>query len=781
MKLAKKIGMILLGLTVAAAAVATVWLVLAPATPAVVLESESPVVAFSAGVEDLGSSLEEQETLLTALPQQVLADGGDTLYFTVNGSDGVCYKDKNFGADSRLQHEILFGLATRTTDALKILSESCARQGVKLIAVLDIDALSGKAGDMALSEDAFTTQLQASVRTLSGKYALSAVVLAFTQPVTDSSANRAALSGVALQSKVPLGLELPASSTLLSTSETGSALTVARVETEKDAQSVSAFAASAVPVLWKSADPLNFSEAAYYAAAQALPMENFIWGKASAQSDSLSALQAGVSSAALDSLSQLSLKEIPTTLAVSYPAEGDVLYSGAVYVMGTSDPAQPVTVNGSAATQAAGGTFGILVSLEKGENTILVTQGSTTKEVHVTRATSSGGSSPVRDATSALPYGTRVRITPWLCSVLSDPDNEDAIKETAKQGGVAVVNRCVTTVRSGKYTYAYELTSGGWVLAYNCEAVGENLGPWDLERFPVQKQEKDETITLVTGASALAYDNWDEENGVLTVTLANTQNPDGDETISLDSRFCPQVQVVAVDGGVKLTFSTKGEDLLWGYDVTYDEAGNTVLYLKGAPQLDLGSAQPLRGAVIVLDAGHGQDDNGAQGIAGSLGGPAEKDVNLAVALATRARLEQLGATVVMTREDDTFLTLEERSRLAEELHPDLFLAIHHNSVDLVVDATKTTGASAYYFTLQGKLLADSLLGPISSAANRENDGSVWNYFYVNRMTYTPSVLFEYGFMVNPTEYEACCDKTVVLREGLATAEGILAYFKTRLS
>jgi N-acetylmuramoyl-L-alanine amidase len=190
--------------------------------------------------------------------------------------------------------------------------------------------------------------------------------------------------------------------------------------------------------------------------------------------------------------------------------------------------------------------------------------------------------------------------------------------------------------------------------------------------------------------------------------------------------------------------------------------------------------QPLKGATVLLDAGHGAEDLGAAGIAGLLGGPSEKDLNLALALAIRTRLQQLGAEVVMVREDDSFLSLEERSRLAHAVHPDVYLAVHHNSMGLTADVSTVSGASGYYFTLPGKQLADCILPRAAAAGRRENDGSNWSYFYVTRMTYTPAVLLEYGFLVNPAEYEACADPVTVRREGDATAHGILEFFRTRL-
>jgi N-acetylmuramoyl-L-alanine amidase len=79
---------------------------------------------------------------------------------------------------------------------------------------------------------------------------------------------------------------------------------------------------------------------------------------------------------------------------------------------------------------------------------------------------------------------------------------------------------------------------------------------------------------------------------------------------------------------------------------------------------------------VVIDAGHGGHDAGTHGPSGLL----EKEVVLDVALKLGALLqERLGTEVVYTRSDDTYIPLEERTRIANERKADLFLSIHANS------------------------------------------------------------------------------------------------------
>jgi N-acetylmuramoyl-L-alanine amidase len=91
--------------------------------------------------------------------------------------------------------------------------------------------------------------------------------------------------------------------------------------------------------------------------------------------------------------------------------------------------------------------------------------------------------------------------------------------------------------------------------------------------------------------------------------------------------------------------------------------------------------------VIVIDAGHGGHDPGAQG-AEAL----EKDINLAAAQALKARLERSGRyKVVMTRDEDVYVPLDSRVRIAQKAGADLFISLHSDSGP----NAQLSGASVY--------------------------------------------------------------------------------------
>ncbi len=112
---------------------------------------------------------------------------------------------------------------------------------------------------------------------------------------------------------------------------------------------------------------------------------------------------------------------------------------------------------------------------------------------------------------------------------------------------------------------------------------------------------------------------------------------------------------------------------------------------------------------IVIDAGHGGHDDGTIGPHGLL----EKDVVLDIALRVAKLVEQkMGAEVVLTRSDDTFIPLRERTAIANERKADLFLSIHANSSP----APEVAGTETFYLNFT------NIAGSLDVAA-RENAGS----------------------------------------------------------
>lgn len=154
---------------------------------------------------------------------------------------------------------------------------------------------------------------------------------------------------------------------------------------------------------------------------------------------------------------------------------------------------------------------------------------------------------------------------------------------------------------------------------------------------------------------------------------------------------------------------------------------------------------------VCIDPGHGGTSSGA-----TLGNRLEKDDTLRLSLLVRDILEERGYTVVMTRDDDSDVSLADRCKIANKARASLFVSIHRNSST----APDATGMEMWIHSsnpTDDMLLAQNILDCLDTLniTNRGihsgyRDGDDMNY-YINRHTKMPSVLAEIDFISNKTD------------------------------
>ncbi|MBE6878855.1 MAG: N-acetylmuramoyl-L-alanine amidase [Ruminococcaceae bacterium] len=472
---------------------------------------------------------------------------------------------------------------------------------------------------------------------------------------------------------------------------------------------------------------------------------------------------------------------VDNTFAISYPSKDISTYYDGIYVAGIANPYEPVYVNGQQAVQGKDGSFGLYVELSEGENLIEVEQGENFAARTVTLKVYEGTGSyrPMEsDDTERAYKGQVVQTTGPLTSILSNPDKDEAIMDGIPQGIQLVVEKSVKTTRNGKYTWAYQLSNGGYILAEKVEWVeDEDYTEAELSGISLEDAgDGNEYLALnITGKPAIISSF---KNGQVIFTFFNTtldekyvQEEEEFFVTDIAGVFTTECYVKQDGKNVVLVLENNTENELWGYNTEYYADDVVKIYLKKAPKKQQG-AKPLEGVSIMLDAGHGGTDPGALAM-GGIAGPNENDVNLAVTLATQQCLEKLGATVYLTRSDDTFLTLEERRSMVTDIKPDLFISQHHNSLEYTVDVNKSSGVESYYFTPQSASVAEVMAERISTCTGRKNRGYGFGYFYVLRYDIAPAVLNEYGFIINPVEYANIYRDEDIYKAAFATAQAVL--------
>ncbi|MFA9398940.1 MAG: N-acetylmuramoyl-L-alanine amidase [Clostridiaceae bacterium] len=239
------------------------------------------------------------------------------------------------------------------------------------------------------------------------------------------------------------------------------------------------------------------------------------------------------------------------------------------------------------------------------------------------------------------------------------------------------------------------------------------------------------------------------------------------------------------------------------------------------------TSSKLYGYTVFIDPGHGGSDPGAV-----QNGYKEKTINLSLAQKLKAELLKYGADVVMSRESDIAVSLDDRTTMATNSKADLFISIHHNSSE----SSSPTGITTYYSTyrpgieisgvyaiyngkkypyiseggggftinyngkskwvnynteditvydstpsnaaIDSKALSTLMVNSISSLGFK-NDGSIDSNLRVTRWTTMPSILLEAGFISNAAEAAKVTTSSMQQKIAEKTANSIASYYSTK--
>lgn len=211
----------------------------------------------------------------------------------------------------------------------------------------------------------------------------------------------------------------------------------------------------------------------------------------------------------------------------------------------------------------------------------------------------------------------------------------------------------------------------------------------------------------------------------------------------------------------------------------------------------------------MVDPGHGGDDGGAKGPKGLK----EKTAALEIAKAVGAKLEAAGFEAVFTRDDDTFIPLWDRARVANAQGADLFISLHLNAArakaargsevfflslgkgdDEDVVAVENAGAGAgpgsadsvvasilddlaqKAFLQDSERLAVAVQTQLNRLAGIKERGVKQAPFIVLRGAAMPAVLVEVAFISNPKEEEKLKDPVFRAKVAEAITLGVRRYF-----
>lgn len=201
--------------------------------------------------------------------------------------------------------------------------------------------------------------------------------------------------------------------------------------------------------------------------------------------------------------------------------------------------------------------------------------------------------------------------------------------------------------------------------------------------------------------------------------------------------------------------------------------------------------KPIPFEMVVVDPGHGGHDPGAKGRKGL-----EKDYNLDLSIRLAHALQKLGFKVVMTRQDDRFLTLGQRVAIANSYKRAIFISIHHNSGErsamgvetfaLPPQGTTSTGAedegAGWTAAMNGNVrdaeniaLATAVhahvihdLAPLDRGVKRAR-------FHVLSGITIPAILYEGGFLTNSNDAARIHDAAYRQRTAETIANAVMKF------
>ncbi|WP_418790788.1 N-acetylmuramoyl-L-alanine amidase [Phosphitispora sp. TUW77] len=256
----------------------------------------------------------------------------------------------------------------------------------------------------------------------------------------------------------------------------------------------------------------------------------------------------------------------------------------------------------------------------------------------------------------------------------------------------------------------------------------------------------------------------------LVIDIENTDINDIKD-FDTDGRYVEQIRVAQFSLTPMVVRVVIDLNMTSAYKPVLNDEGRTLKVTITEPS--------IKDKVIVIDPGHGGYDPGAIGVSGL----EEKGFNLETALLLKNNLEALGAEVILTRDDDTFISLTGRAVIANEVYADVFVSIHANASE----QSFTNGTSTYFYApssdpvlyaqyAERRQLAGFVQNRLADSLETRDIGVLQSNLAVLRNTKMPSILVEAAFLSNAADERLL--KKQQFREEVAQgiAEGLLDYF-----
>ena len=438
---------------------------------------------------------------------------------------------------------------------------------------------------------------------------------------------------------------------------------------------------------------------------------------------------------------------VPTTAnsaEIVYPKSNNVVINSAeTFFIGNEKPDKALKINGENVSIHSSGGFWHVVKLDYGENKFVIDNGNDTQIYNITR---NNINTTIKDEPTYQSYEKPLIIETNADNVpLRSMPNDfglNRLQHLQKDIQMKVVGEF------GNY-YKVQLSRDDFAWLSKDYANNIDTNDLNLQRIIAFDYHEDSTkrIYEIKLSDKVPY------------TLSES---DGLDLVVYNVKDYPYN---------KYEFHIANSGKLFGYKSYYTDDNRLIIEVKKFANIN--KSTPLKGLKIAIDAGHGGTELGAIGCLNDN----EKDVNLEISKILKEKLETNGANVIMTREDDSFVGLNDRVEIANKNNAQIFISIHNNALPDSAAHLKSTGSETYYFYQQSKELAKDVVEALAKETGFKNNGAKAQSFAVVRNTNCPAILVEVGYIINPEDNAKLIDKDYQNKIAEAILHGLENYLK----
>ena len=437
-------------------------------------------------------------------------------------------------------------------------------------------------------------------------------------------------------------------------------------------------------------------------------------------------------------------------------------------IVGITEPGNKAFINGKEVIVYTTGTFGDVIGLNEGNNTITITTKNKSESNSQTFSVSYNAPKnvaivPKQDFPKVTAISPALNIKTLSDAYLQFGNGDDRLGGT-KMG---FIDKGITLKAISQTDNLYLVQLSKNRVAYIPKSlVAETLdrteivnsGSWSI----TQSGNNDRiSISLPT---RLPYQSWTQlDPTTICVDIFGATNNSNWITQRGELGMIKHIDWQQVDSDVLRAIITLKDEYSWGYSIGYEE-NNLVINVKHCPSLR------LKDLTIGLDAGHGGKYPGAIGASGLK----ESFVNLDIVQRIKQILEKKGAKIILSRDSDVDITMAQRKKIFIDNNVDLMISIHNNAGGSPI---KEMGTSTYYKSITNRDLAQCVLNRMLDLDVR-NFGLTGNFnFSLNAPTEYPNLLLEALFMSSLPEEEKLADPNFRQRIAEQTVKGIEDYLK----